>query len=129
TFNLKSTISDVQTTLTSGQNVVLFTSRKRIDGDDDPATSKAVSKTLVEIVRGIKDRPSFLVTKGSSTSSDIATEALGVRQAQVLGQILPGVPVWTIGNETLHPGLAYVIFPGNVGVEDALTLAVEKLTP
>lgn len=129
TFNLKSTITDAQTALTSGQNVVLFTSRKRIDGDDDPTTSKAVSKTLVEIVRGIKDRPSFLVTKGGSTSSDIATEALGVRQAQVLGQILPGVPVWTIGNEILHPGLAYVIFPGNVGDEDALTLAVEKLTP
>lgn len=127
TFNLERTISDVQTALTSGQSVVLFTSRKRLDGEDNLAIAKTVSQTLINIVQGVKIRPSFLIAKGGITSSDIATDALGVKQAQVLGQILPGVPVWTIGNETLHPGLAYVIFPGNVGGEDALTLAVGKL--
>ena len=127
TFNLENTISEVRKSLTSGQNVVLFTSRLRVDGQDNLAIGQTVSRSLVEIVQGVKDRPSFLVAKGGITSSDIATKALGVKQAQVLGQILPGVPVWTIGNETLHPGLAYVIFPGNVGGEDALTRAVEKL--
>jgi uncharacterized protein YgbK (DUF1537 family) len=128
TFNLEKTIADVQSSLTSGENVVLFTSQKRVDGDDSITISKTVSQTLVDVVRGINERPSFIVAKGGMTSSDIATGALGVKQAQVLGQVLPGVPVWTIGNETLHPGLAYVIFPGNVGSEDALTLAVKKLT-
>ena len=128
TFNLEKTIADVQSSLTSGENVVVFTSRKRVDGDDSLTISKTVSQTLVDVVRGIKERPSFIVAKGGMTSSDIATGALGVKQAQVLGQVLPGVPVWTIGNETLHPGLAYVIFPGNVGEEDALTQAVKKLT-
>ena len=32
-----------------------------------------------------------------------------------LAKSFPAFPVWTIGNETLHPGLAYVIFPSNPG--------------
>jgi uncharacterized protein YgbK (DUF1537 family) len=81
---------------------------------------------MIDIVQGIRERPSFLVAEGAVTSFAIATNALGVKQAQVLGQIIPGVPVWTIGNETLHPGLAYVIFSSNLGEADALTLAVKK---
>ena len=46
----------------------------------------------------------------------------------VLGQILAGVPVWTLGVETRHPGLAYVVFPGNVGNDGALTRAYQKLS-
>ncbi len=128
TFNLGNAIASIQEALTSGKTVVLFTSRKRIDGEENLAISRRVSQTLVDIVKGITTRPSFFIAKGGITSSDIATKGLGVKQAMVLGQILPGVPVWTIGNETLHPGLAYVVFPGNVGGEDALTQALRKLT-
>lgn len=126
TFNLESIIFNVQAALTSGENVVLFTSRKHLDEGDDFTITQNISRTLVDIVRGIKERPSFLVAEGALTSSNIATDALGVKKAQVLGQIIPGVPLWTIGNETLHPGLAYVIFPSNLGEADALTLVVEK---
>lgn len=114
-------------TLSSGETVVLFTSRDRIDGADNLAISKAVSGALVDLVKGVKVRPSFIIAKGGITSSDIATEALGIKKAQVLGQILPGVPVWTMGSETRHPGLAYVVFAGNAGDETALTLAFNKL--
>ena len=41
-------------------------------------------------------------------------------RAMVEGQLLPGVPVWRAGVETLYPGLCYVVFPGNVGGADAL---------
>ena len=129
TFNLKSTIADVQTAMTSGQNVVLFTSRRIFDDKEDLKITHRISQALIDIVQGIRERPSFHVAEGAITSFRIATDALGVKKAQVLGQIIPGVPVWTIGNETLHPGLAYVIFPSNLGGADALTLAVEKFTP
>ena len=46
----------------------------------------------------------------------------------VQGAILPGVPVWKLGEEALFPGLSYVIFPGNVGNDTALYEAVLKLT-
>ena len=125
-------------TIESGKTAILFTSRKRIDvttasaevknnPPSDLAISQTISGALVSLVQSVVARPSFLIAKGGITSSDIATDALGVKQAQVLGQILPGVPVWTIGNETRHPGLAYIIFPGNVGDDSALTQAYQKL--
>jgi uncharacterized protein YgbK (DUF1537 family) len=67
-----------------------------------------------------------LIAKGGITSSDIGVKALGVKKAVVMGQILPGVPVWMTGAESKFPGMPYVIFPGNVGDETALRTAVEK---
>ena len=48
--------------------------------------------------------PEFLIAKGGITSNDVAVEALGVKRATVLGQVVPGVPVWRCGEETLRPG-------------------------
>jgi uncharacterized protein YgbK (DUF1537 family) len=43
-----------------------------------------------------------------------------------MGQIIPGVPVWRTGDESHIPGLAYVVFPGNVGGDDALAAVYQK---
>jgi hypothetical protein len=45
----------------------------------------------------------------------------------ILGQALPGVPVWQAGPESKWPGLAYVVFPGNVGGPDAIRDLVRSL--
>jgi len=45
----------------------------------------------------------------------------------VLGQILPGVPVWKLGAESRFPNLAYIVFPGNVGDVKALVDVVRQL--
>ena len=52
----------------------------------------------------------------------------GARAAtsMVAGQLLPGIPVWRVGDETRFPGLTYVVFPGNVGGPEALKEAVNK---
>jgi len=55
------------------------------------------------------------MVKGGITSSDIATRALGIKKARVIGQIRQGIPVWRTGG--LH---SYIIFPGNVGEEDEM---------
>jgi uncharacterized protein YgbK (DUF1537 family) len=52
---------------------------------------------------------------------------LKVKRALVLGQILPGVPVWQLGQESRYPGLVYIVFPGNVGGPEALAEVVAKL--
>jgi len=88
---------------------------------------RRVSDSLVEIVRAISTRPRYLLAKGGITSSDVATKGLDVRRALVLGQILPGVPVWRTGDESRHPGLAYIVFPGNVGDSSALVQVVTAL--
>ncbi len=116
--------------LQDGRDVVLYTSRGLITGADAAeslAIGKRVSDSLVEIVRSLEVRPRYLVAKGGITSSDIATTALDIRRAFVYGQALPGVPVWQAGPESRYPGLAYVVFPGNVGGDDALVRIVRSL--
>ena len=113
-----------------GEDVVLYTSRRLITGRDAGESLKIgqqVSESLVAVVSGLRTRPRYLVAKGGITSSDIATDALNVQRAVVLGQILPGVPVWQTGAESRHPGLAYIVFPGNVGGDDALVQIVRSL--
>jgi uncharacterized protein YgbK (DUF1537 family) len=116
--------------LAKGEDAVLFTSRALVKGADAAEAleiGRRVSTVLVEIVRRLKTRPRFLIAKGGITSSDLATRGLGVVRAMVRGQILPGVPVWQLGEETRFPGLNYVVFPGNVGDADALVTVLGKL--
>ena len=116
--------------LGSGSDVVVYTGGGLIKGADAESSlsvGQRVSSGLVEIVRGISTRPRYLLAKGGITSSDLATGALGVKRGQVLGQILPGVPVWRLGGESRHPDMAYIVFPGNVGGRDALVRVVTDL--
>jgi uncharacterized protein YgbK (DUF1537 family) len=111
-------------------DVVLFTSRALVTGVDAQRTlaiGQRVSAGLVAIVQALTMRPRYLLAKGGITSSDIATHGLGVKRAMVLGQILPGVPVWQLGPETRYPGLGYIVFPGNVGGPQALAEVVLAL--
>jgi uncharacterized protein YgbK (DUF1537 family) len=105
-------------------SVVLFTSRDIFSsGDIDQNTEAAakISNALVTVVKQLSIAPKFLVAKGGITSSDIATKALGVIKAKVLGQLLTGVVVWELDKNAKFPGVPYIIVPGNVGNEDCLT--------
>jgi uncharacterized protein YgbK (DUF1537 family) len=97
------------------------------DSEEDLFFASRVSEGLVRVVQGLKISPGFLVAKGGITSSDIGVKALEAKRAMVLGQILPGVPVWELGPESRFPGLPYVIFPGNVGDEEALRKVLDIL--
>ena len=124
------TIAVTTDALQRGQDVVVYTSRRLITGADavsSLAIGQRVSASLVALVQGLGVRPRYLIAKGGITSSDLATKALGVKRALVRGQILPGIPLWEVGVESRYPGLVYVVFPGNVGGDDALVQARQKL--
>jgi len=118
----------------AGRDVVVTTSRVRVDGrdgDDSLRIAREVSRALVDVTRAIEDegRPSFVIGKGGITSSDLATEALGLRRAVVLGTLLPGaVSVWRSADEEARETevgppasrTPYAVFPGNVGTDDSL---------
>ncbi|WP_233215343.1 four-carbon acid sugar kinase family protein [Rhodopirellula bahusiensis] len=111
-------------------NVVLSSSRKLVTGNDAASSlsiGSRVSDALVSVVERLTQRPRFLIAKGGITSSDVATKGLRAKHAMVLGQILPGVPVWKMPSDSHFPGIAYVVFPGNVGGSDALLHAFQKL--
>ena len=116
--------------LARGSNVVLYTSRDLVEGrsaDHSLAIGHQVSQAISEIVAGIGVRPRSIIVKGGATSYAVATKALNVQRAWSPGQAAPGVPAWILGEETLHPGLPCIIFPGNVGNEGALTNLVVRL--
>lgn len=116
-----------------GKTAVVYTSRTLLVQENDTEESALlrsvrISDGLQAIVKELGITPSFLVAKGGITSSDVATKALGVKRAFVLGQVKPGIPVWKTGEESLFPGVPYIIFPGNVGEESTLREIVEILT-
>ena len=116
--------------LHNGRNVAVYTSRELVtaEGDESLSIGQRVSESLVDVVRGLAERPRFLVAKGGITSSDVATRGLGVRRALVRGQIVPGVPLWSLGAESRFAGMPYVVFPGNVGGDGAVAEVVGKLS-
>ena len=116
--------------LKNNRVVVVYTSREIIKGNNPEESLMIVnriSRGMVEAIKNISTRPGFFIAKGGITSSDIVTKAFQVKRVQVLGQIIPGVSVWTLDDCRQFPGLLFMPFPGNVGGEDALFQAVKKL--
>ena len=130
----KRVIGIVEEEIISGRTVAVYTRRERLDlntadKEEELRLSVRISDAVAGIAGNLTVRPNFIIAKGGITSSDVGTKGLKVKKALVLGQILKGVPVWLTGPESKFPGMPYVIFPGNVGDENALYDAVMKLQP
>lgn len=116
----------------SDGDVVIGTSRTLItgaDATDSLEIARAVSAALVGTVQEVVKlvRPSFVLAKGGITSSDTATEGLGIRRAWSRGNMLPGiVSLW---EPVAGPaqGIPYIVFAGNVGDDHALANVVSTL--
>ena len=127
---LGSIADELAAILRDGKHAALYTSRELVSGHDDDsslAIGRRVSKCLVDVMRRLPVAPRFIIAKGGVTSSDLATGALAIKRAKVLGQILPGIPVWQPDANSRYPGGAYIVFPGNVGADEALLRAVQIL--
>ncbi|KAJ8753715.1 hypothetical protein K2173_026391 [Erythroxylum novogranatense] len=115
--------------LSSCKDTLIMTSRMLITGKSPSESlqiNSKVSSALVEIIRRISTRPRYILAKGGITSSDIATKALEAKCATIVGQALAGVPLWQLGPESRHPGVPYIVFPGNVGDTKALAEVVKS---
>jgi uncharacterized protein YgbK (DUF1537 family) len=127
---LERVVSEVNRGLIEAE-VVVYTSREVVHGGATGfEIGVSVSDALVEVMRRVdRELPlAFVVAKGGITSSDIGTRGLGVRRAEVAGQMLPGIiSVWILPEDSTFPGLPYVIFAGNVGDEDSLARVIEIL--
>jgi uncharacterized protein YgbK (DUF1537 family) len=123
TQHSNSLIKQTDQWLATGKDVVIYTSRELKVGTDTESSLKihsVISTFLVEIVNGIKIRPSFIIAKGGITSSDLASKGLSSKSALILGQAIAGVPIWKLDLESKFPEMVYIVFPGNVGDEAAL---------
>ena len=124
-------VQHVEAGLCSQRDVVIYTSRQLVRGEDIKSTlqlGRHISGSLVAITHLLTTRPRYLLVKGGITASDLATQALQVQRAIVLGQLMPGVPIWRIGSESRFPHLCIIVFPGNVGDTQALVTAISRLS-
>jgi uncharacterized protein YgbK (DUF1537 family) len=116
-----------------GSDVLLYTSRTVAAGrdrGDSLAIARTVSEALARTVRAaLPARPAWVIAKGGITSHDLATVGLGIRRADVAGQLFPGVisvlrPVDAVPEAI---GMPYVVFAGNVGDDGTLAEVVAIL--
>lgn len=121
--------NEAKSKLQTNENVVIYTSRQLVTGDSAESSlsiGNRVSDSLVRITSALQSHARYIIAKGGITSSDLATKSLNVKRALVIGQILPGIPVWKLDENCDEPDMIYVVFPGNVGADDAITKAVRK---
>lgn len=111
---------------------VIFTSRLEKTFADQAtrlAFGERVSKFLMDVVRNLPVSLGFLISKGGITSNDVLSSGLALRTSRVVGQILPGCSVVRCPvDHPRYPELPVVIFPGNVGDENALAEAYARLS-
>lgn len=114
-------------------DVLLYTSRGYVPGRDRQqhlVIGRAISAALARIVReALTAKPAWIIAKGGITSHDIALHGLGIRRAEVAGQLFPGYisvfrPV-DAAQEAI--GVPYVVFAGNVGDDETLGQVVAIL--
>jgi uncharacterized protein YgbK (DUF1537 family) len=114
-------------------DVVLYTSRDVAAGrspDHSLQIARTVSAAVARTVRNaLAARPAWVVAKGGITAHDVALHGLGIRRAEVAGQLFPGLisvlrPV-DAAPEAL--GAPYVVFAGNVGDDSTLAQVVAIL--
>ncbi|QQZ27433.1 four-carbon acid sugar kinase family protein [Thiothrix subterranea] len=106
------------------RGVVLYTSRAEkqfASKAERLAFGDQVAAFLVRLVQHLPADIGFLISKGGITSNDTLSKGLALRTARVLGQIRAGCSVVICPDDhPRFPTLPVVIFPGNVGGDEAL---------
>jgi uncharacterized protein YgbK (DUF1537 family) len=129
---LASTLAKVHEIHAEGKTPVVYTSRQELSFKDVQTRLKfgaSVSGLLMDIVRGLPSDLGFLISKGGITSNDVLSTGLALRSARLLGQILAGCSmVRAPANHPQFPNLPVVLFPGNVGDNNALVTVYERLS-
>ena len=129
---LQETLEQVKMSYEAGQTPVVYTSREELQFETVEsrlAFGAEVSRLLMAIVQNLPLDLSFLISKGGITSNDTLSVGLALKSARLLGQILPGVSVVRTNNDhPRFPLLPVVLFPGNVGDAQALSLAYERFS-
>src|SRR6185437_4947279 len=92
------------------------------------ADSERIADGLARVVARLRSRVDVVLSKGGITSAINLRCGLGAESAHVVGPLAPGISLWQV---TVPEGAAmsYVVFPGNVGGDDALVEVVDLLAP
>jgi uncharacterized protein YgbK (DUF1537 family) len=107
-------------------DVLLLTSRALVATAEAEANldiARRVSAAVSGVVGAVLSAaPAWVLAKGGITSHDVAVRGLGIRRAEVAGQLFPGmVSLYRpVAADPRAVGRPYIVFAGNVGDERAL---------
>ena len=131
-YEEKLIIKQIDKLLYKGEDVILYTSREVVTGNSPEEyllIGKNITNSIVNIVKNISAEPRYILSKGGMTSSSVTKEALKITRATIPGQIFSGVLVMKMEQDSKYPGSHLVLFPGNVGDENAILDVYTKLSP
>lgn len=92
--------------------------RDRSDEHNTLHHGEQIMAALTTAVSVLRRDVRVVIAKGGITSAEVARTGLAANRALVMGQILPGVSLWSI--EVHGAELLYVVVPGNVGDDRTL---------
>jgi len=130
---LKDIVSNAENCHSKNITPVIYTSRTELQFEDQESRldfGEQVSAFLMDVVRSLPETTGFLISKGGITSNDVLSDGLALRTSRVVGQILAGCSVVRCPeNHPRFPDMPVVIFPGNVGDEQALVTVYQRMKP
>lgn len=129
---LRSALAEVEAAFAAGRTAVIYTRRGEVvfpDAQRRLAFGESISALLMALVRGLPRALGFLISKGGITSNDVLSEGLALSAARLLGQVEAGVSVVRCPDDhPRFPLLPVVIFPGNVGDDEALARVCQRFS-
>ncbi len=129
---LPQVLAQVEMAHAQGKTPVIFTSRSERQFSDTQTRlrfGEQVSGFLMSVVHGLPKTLGFIISKGGITSNDMLSLGLAIPAARIVGQIHAGCSVvLTPQDHTRLPNIPVVIFPGNVGDQQALATVYNRLS-
>lgn len=113
-----------------GKTPVVYTSRVERQFADPQMRlrfGEHVSGFLMSVVHGLPQTMGFIISKGGITSNDMLYRGLALPASRLVGQILAGCSVVLTPHDHRLPEIPVVIFPGNVGDQNALATVYNRL--
>lgn len=115
-------VSRARELLRTRRLAVVATPRTRTSAADDPAAAGVISAELARATELLADDAELILFKGGITSAVGVRDGLGSSYATVEGPVMPGVSLWRLSD-----GRHCLIFPGNVGGDNALVNLVNEV--
>ena len=105
---------------------VMATPRERPTATINLAAGERIADNLALILHELDRRPDVVLSKGGITSAVTARVGLGATEALVVGPIADGVALWHARADD-GATVPYIVFPGNVGGDDAVRAVVAQI--
>ncbi|HEY3947325.1 MAG TPA: four-carbon acid sugar kinase family protein [Solirubrobacteraceae bacterium] len=119
-------VAAVSELISSGGLAIVATSRER--DHRGLAHGESIARRLARVVAELRTQVDVVLSKGGITSAVNLSDGLGAQEADVIGPVAPGISLWRVMTPEGRP-MSYVVFPGNVGADDALADVVDMLAP